>query len=273
MATFARVRGASRPVAVGVVALSAAGLWLAAPASAAPIYARLDVGPAGQRAEGTQTPEPEDDWTTVGTAAAGVNGTNLASMQLTSLTGDDFNVAFDNIDTNNTAVGGIDWRDRGDSASTQALTRLGEDFIKNNNGVIRVTLGSLPAGDYTVTSYHNDPDNVQSNRIGVFVTDASGTAVQRADTGDASENIPGSTTQAQLDALTTNIMNRSSAVFNIRSNGTDPVLIVFDGRLSTQTPVDNETPFNGLQIEVIPEPGTLGLLGVGVLGLLARRRR
>jgi PEP-CTERM motif len=251
------------------------GLWLAPPASAAPIFGRLDVGPITQRAEGGQTPaDTSDDWLAVGTAAAGVNTTNMTETPLVSLTGRAYTVAIDNIDQNGVAVGpGIDWRDRGDSTSTQPLTWLGEDFVKNNGGVIRVTLGGLPAGDYTVTSYHDDPDNTQSNNIGVFVTDATGSAQQRNDFGDASANIPGANTAEQVNNLTTDIMNASAATFNIRSNGTDPVLIVFDGRLSTQVPIDIETPFNGMSIEVVPEPGTLGLLGLGALGLLARRRR
>src|SRR5688500_11388604 len=98
MPRLARSRGALR-LLVSAFVLCAAGLWLGPPASAAPIYARLDVGAAGQRAEGTQTPEADDDWTTVGTAANNVNATPLAETQLTSLTGDIFTVSIDNLDT------------------------------------------------------------------------------------------------------------------------------------------------------------------------------
>ncbi len=194
--------------------------------AAAVDYAIIDVGLSGQRVEpGAQS-----------VSAAG-NNVNLAPTQLTSLGGDAFTVALDNVDAAGTQVGQIDWRDRG-NGSNDPLVALGEDLAKNNAGVIRVTLGSLPAGSYDVVSYHLDADFDQSDQIRIFVTDAIGTNVQQLAIGDASVAAGG------IGGVTTSVVVGTQAAFSVVSNGTDEVVIYFDGRAA----FDTEVPLSGLRL-------------------------
>jgi len=188
---------------------------------------------------------------------AGINNDsaiNLAPTVLTSATGDEFTIAIDNIDQDGLVVGNIDWRDRGDSTG-EPLTFLGEDLLKNNDGVIRVTLGSLPAGTYEIVSWHFDPTFSQGEDIRILVSDAQGTAVDTEVIGDASYIFP----VASLDNTTAN-MNGQARIFSVSSNGNDDVMIHFDARAG----VDTEVPLNGLQIKL-----TGGATGPEVVRLTA----
>ncbi|MCP3690628.1 MAG: hypothetical protein GY917_00425, partial [Planctomycetaceae bacterium] len=111
-------------------------------------FALLDIGATGGR------PEPGAlGAVQVGAAANGQNGLNLPPTLLTSETGVPFTIAIDNVSPEGIAVGGLDWRDRGDGPGTPE-TLLIEDLVKNNAGMVRVSLAGLPAGDYDVVSYH-----------------------------------------------------------------------------------------------------------------------
>jgi len=239
-----------------------AGLILCARSADAQLidYARLDIGPTGQRVV--------SGWTGVGTAAANANAMNLATTPLTSLTGDAFEIAIDNLNAAGAATGNIDWRDRGNSTSTATLAMLGEDFIKNNAGIIRVTLTGLAPGTYQFTSYHLDPDNTQSDNIQIRVTDAIGTNVLQTDTGNAGIDVPGATTAEEVNNITNAHLTDSSATFSAISNGIAPIVLLFDGSPSA----DDETPLNGLAI-AIPEPSSMVLASLGIVGLIALARR
>ena len=217
-------------------------------------FLTIDIGASGQRVE------------------PGAQGLSTLSASLTAVTGDVITVALDNIDRNGTAVGTLDWRDRGNSTNDGApLVLLGEDHIKNNLGIIRATLTGLPKGDDLVTSYHVDAENSQCEAIEILLTDATGTNVLQAFMADAS--FPGGNPGGSGEHfLTTNLVDAHSVSFLLRSDGFSPVQILFDGSLA----LDDEAPLSGLRLEkikLIPEPATLSLLGLGLLALARRRRR
>jgi len=235
----------------------------AAPTPILSSYALIDIGPTGQRVESGGLGLPS-------APAANTNNTNYGATTLVSDTADSFTIAIDNVNQSGSSVGGIDWRDRGNSTSTQALAHVGEDHVKNNLGIIRVTLGSLPAGTFRVESYHNDSatgNTLQCENVLVYVTDAIGTNVLQDLAGDADHPA-----QA-LNSLTTNGVLGTGSSFFVESNGTDVVILIFDGAAA----VDDEVPLNGLRLEtyVIPEPSTFVLAAIGLLGLIGwgRRRR
>lgn len=225
---------------------------------AGPSFALLDFGGTGGRAEPGTAGGKE-----IGAGGDGTNLTDLQEVTLLSDTGETFTVAMDALDASGTAQGGLDWRDRGD-APNLPLNRLAEDFVKNNTGHIHITLGQLPAGTYDVESYHLDPQNSQSERINVFVTDADGTNRDTGVSGNASfDGHPANTNAPQIGKLTPALIEAHTAKFQIRSNGTAPVQIHFDSPVDN---VDRETPLAGLRLtKTGPRPAdtTWALIDLG----------
>ncbi|MEM9658676.1 MAG: lamin tail domain-containing protein, partial [Planctomycetota bacterium] len=194
--------------------------------SAAARYALVDIGEVGQRVEiGAQA-----------TSSSG-NGVNLQPVDQVADDGDAFTVAIDNRAPDGAPVGRIDWRDRGDGSSA-SLVALGEDLAKSNDGMVHVTLGSLPAGVYDVVSYHIDPGFDQSEQIRVFVTDAAGVNVEQPGVGNADVDAGGA------GGLTTGLVASTRTEFRIVSNGVDEVHLYFDGRAAS----DTEVPLNGFEL-------------------------
>jgi len=188
------------------------------------------------------TPEPGAlTGAQIGGGANNENGIDLATTSLTSETGDDFTIAIDNIAPDGSPVGNIDWRDRGESTG-DPLTALGEDLFKNNAGMIRVTLGSLPAGTYEIVSWHYDPLASQAENIAILTTDANGTAVDTGVTGSAAYALPVSS----INNTTENMHSRAE-IFSVESNGVDDVVLYFDGRAGS----DTEVPLNALKITLL----------------------
>ncbi|NQU24978.1 MAG: PEP-CTERM sorting domain-containing protein [Candidatus Nealsonbacteria bacterium] len=215
-------------------------LLLGGAVQGAVVYTLLDIGPSGQRVESLFY----DSALAVGTANADDNGANFNTTGFTSETGDAFTLAISNIDETGTSQGGIDWRDRGDSVNdTGSLVIMAEDFIKNNSGVIRLTLGSLPPGLYSATSWHNDCDNSQSDQIKAWVDTGNG-FVDTGVAGTATIDIGGP------DSLTFDAVEATKAQFDFTVSGTDDVHIVFNGSASPSG--DNEAPLNGLYLEYTP---------------------
>jgi hypothetical protein len=182
----------------------------------------------------------------LGAGPADTNAADLPTETLTSDSGDEFTVTVDSLDPDGNPVGALDWRDRGDPP-TSPLALLGEDFVKNNLGMIRVSLGSLPAGTYTVTSYHIDPTISQSEEIKIFVRDAlsgefpvdTGVIASAAYLDSLDANAVG------IAGLNTFTVSERGVSFPVTSNGIGEVVIYFDGRFA---PLDDEVPLNGLLI-------------------------
>ncbi|MBN1854673.1 MAG: chitobiase/beta-hexosaminidase C-terminal domain-containing protein, partial [Pirellulales bacterium] len=191
------------------------------------LYSLIDVGLLGQRIEPGA----------VGAGSTG-NGANLPTTELQSDTGDPFTITIDNKNQVGSSVGQLDWRDRGNGPD-DALVALGEDHVKNNAGIIRVTLGSLPEGIYSVTSYHMDADFNQCESIRIFVTDATGTNMEQAIRANANIIAGG------VKGLTTSEVISTSATYTITSDGISDIIVLFDGSQAS----DREVPLSGLQIE------------------------
>jgi hypothetical protein len=234
-----------------------------------PSYALIDLGATGGRADFGAA----QDLAGIAQIGAGpdpTNLTNLAPRTLTSNTGDQFSIAIDNVSSLGVALGGLDWRDRGDGYAgsapfNQPLVRLGEDHVKNNAGIIHVTLDSLPAGYYEVLSFHLDAANTQSDNIRILVDNGNGLGyVDTFSTGNANA-APG------IQALSTEQVLQRVAGFDFQAFGDRPVHILFDATLA----LDTEVPLSGLYINFtpIPEPGTLVLCALGGLAVLAAARR
>ena len=200
------------------------------------LYGLLDLGATGGTVEaGALT------GTQIGAATHNENTIDYPLTNFTSATGDEFTLTIDNVAPNGSPLGGIDWRDRGDSSGDK-LTALGEDLLKNNAGMIRVTLGGLAAGSYDIISWHFDPLASQAEKIAIFVTDANGTALNTGIIGSAAADpIISSINNTEANMIS------HSVLFTVDSNGTDDVIIYFDARGG----LDIEVPLNGLEINSI----------------------
>jgi hypothetical protein len=205
------------------------------PEGGAASYARIDIGASSGRTD------TGDGWQQMpGTLAHNSSG-NVSAQAMSSDSSDAFTIAVDNVNISDNAVGTCEWRDRGNSSSSDDLVYVAEDLIKNDNGIIRVTLGSIPAGDYDVISYHVDPGSAHSDQIEVKVSTDGGTTYSGVlSTGTAGANIA-------INSLTTANIDASKATFSFTAGGSDEVMVVFDGTPSG----DDETSLNGLVISNI----------------------
>ena len=208
-------------------------------------FALIDLGAVGGR------PEPGSSGATViGGGAHLANDVNLSSTTIISDSGSEFELRIDNVDTGGIPVGRIDWRDRGNSTSREALAILSEDILKNSAGVIRLTLEGLPAGRYEITSYHADPTYNRpagDTLFQVLVTDASGIQVD-TDIRNSVHFPPGMV--PGVDGITTDQILARAATFPILADGLGEVVIYFDGRMGGFA----EVPLAGLEIRQTSAP-------------------
>lgn len=179
------------------------------------------------------------------------NGTNLEPVDLTSRTGVPFKLALDNLSPDETPIGGLDWRNRGDTPDGQ-LAWLVKDFVKNNLGMVRARLIGLPSGSWQIQSYHLDPTLSQGDNIRVFVTDATRTAADT--TLFASAAFPtGDAGAPQLNGIWPGGVEEHSVKVSVTSNGTDDVILYYDGTLGA----DFETPLSGIRIFAATPPAAV----------------
>ena len=160
-----------------------------------------------------------------------------------------------------------DWQsmqmiDRGgnDGSDTPDLLRdwTGTDARKYGDP-LTMTISGLPAGEYGWLSYHHDTED-QTGIFDVAIVDANGQRdIQGIDISDGRE--PDSVkTLADVTKLSTIIVSDGSDI-------TFTFSTVFD---DTASGSERFFVMNGF--EIVPEPTTIALLGMGVLGMIRKRR-
>lgn len=149
-------------------------------------------------------------------------------------------------------------RDRGNVV--HLLGDLAEDFIfnTNNSDEMTMTLDGLRRGVYAMTTYFHDRDFSTQGQIDILVDDA--LSLDRL----VADNLQQSWGASPDDV--------SSATFLLHANGVDPVLLRFREEAASEN-----VALAGFSLsQVVPEPGSLALLALGALALLAgagRKRR
>jgi hypothetical protein len=143
-----------------------------------------------------------------------------------------------------------------------------------------ITLGGLAAGNYDWTSYHHDTEHLFGDFEVQLSTDG-GTIFVKLSDGLMTDTTPGGTPDSDLFGMrepgpdVTSLNSVYNASFT--ANGTDDVVLRF--AMYSGTYLHNGAPAVHNQIwgmngfELVPEPTTIMLLGLGSLVLGRRRRR
>ena len=125
-----------------------------------------------------------------------------------------------------------------------------------SNGDYSITLNVTQAAQFRLGVYALDWDNYQNRDI---ILDVNGEQVNidNLDDNDTPNDAAGDYT------------NGTWALFNINATGAGPLTIT----VRDNQPNGSNNVLSAMTFDVIPEPASASLIGVGALGLLARRRR
>lgn len=144
---------------------------------------------------------------------------------------------------------------------THSLDDMLRDLVLRNDAssTITITIGSLLAGDYTVTTYHHVEEAGGGSARTSFDL-----AVQDGDSA-AFGQAEGTHTMGSNDTPTIDM-------FTINSNGSDDVILRLTQNTSGGSGGQDWWGINGFEIEAIPAPAALPA-GLVLLGFVAMRRR
>lgn len=161
-------------------------------------------------------------------------------------------------------------------------TRAGNGNWDGTTGTptfLNISLGNLPAGEYSWTSYHHDTENIHT--FFSVAVDTGGGLTVLAD-GYGTDGSAGGSPDSETDgspgrAFDFDDMEARGSIYRTTfvADGTNDVTLQFapySGAIASS--VHNQFFFiNGFELEQVPEPGTslLSVIGVVVLGL--RRKR
>jgi hypothetical protein len=210
--------------------------------SRADIY--LDCGPTtGVQQAGWTDIDPNDNYW---------DGTALdLGGGVTAGFGDNYNVS-SSLRANAGIMGGL------------GLDELLRDFIQFNADMTydrhKLQIKGLPDGDYKVTVYAFDPSYPAESAGNYF--NINGTITSKIGPASGHDNDPAYIT-ASVD-VTLSSGAASNVIFISRRNG-------LDGNGADD--LGGMRKLNGVVIESVPEPATMGLLALGTLSLAALRRR
>jgi PEP-CTERM motif len=171
---------------------------------------------------------------------------------------------------------GIAGNYNGNTTAATGDTDMFRDFIfgqvtgsnVQSSNYLKITVGGLtPGTQYRVAGYSYDASAANSEAW-TATAPTNGTI-------DWNDPVSGNfIAPADEQVLTWNGTPQAPVVFTLTADGNGNVsLYTWGGNGVTSNNSASNSYFNGLQVAAVPEPATIGMISLGALGMLSRRRR